>query len=62
MIVFYFLSLLSRCEPDYGIFVPANKVAKAGSGYRGTAEPTKRHNSKPVINHGKVSSSHGWSW
>jgi hypothetical protein len=43
-----------RCEPDYGIFVPANKVSKAGSGYRGDPEPVKRHNSKPVINYGKV--------
>lgn len=48
-----------RCEPDYGIFVPANKVAKAGSGYRGTVgAPARRHNSKSIVNYGKVDVSH----
>ncbi len=50
----YAFNCLRRCEPDYGIFVPANKVAKAGSGYKGTVEPVRRNNNRTVINHGKV--------
>ena len=46
-----------RCEPDHGIFIPANKVAKAGRGYKSVAV-AKKPAQRPVVHHGKVDISH----
>jgi len=46
-----------RCEPEHGIFVPSNKVAKAGRGYK-SISTQKKQVIKPVVNYGKVDVSH----
>ena len=43
-----------RCEKDYGIFVPANKVMKAGKGYRPNPPEIKRQPKVSTVNFGKV--------
>ena len=46
---------LFRCEPNYGVFVPAGKVSKAGRAYRPVdTEPVRKNSSKNIVNHGKV--------
>ena len=43
-----------RCEKDYGIFVPANKVMKAGKGYRPNPPQIKKEPKVTTVNFGKV--------
>jgi len=48
-----------RCESEHGIFVPANKVSKAGRTYRDLAPSiAAKRTTKPVVNFGKVDVSH----
>ena len=48
-----------HCDPNHGIFVSPNKLAKAGSEYKPVqSERTVRTVYKPVVNHGKVDVSH----
>ena len=55
---FYFLKHF-RCEKDYGIFVPANKVVKAGKGYKNILlqqqqQQQRKPNKINTVNFGKV--------
>jgi len=47
-----------RCDKNHGIFISANKVSKAGKGYRAISSDPKPTPTKPVVNHGKVDVSH----
>ena len=47
-----------RCDRNHGIFVSANKISKAGKGYKAVATEPKRAPVKPVVNHGRVDVSH----
>merc|ERR1719483_1188191 len=48
-----------HCDPGHGIFIAANKISKAGKGYKPVDQrEIKRSTAKPVVNHGRVDVSH----
>jgi len=47
-----------KCDRNHGIFVSANKISKAGKGYKAVSTEPKRAPIKPVVNHGRVDISH----
>jgi len=47
-----------RCSTNHGIFVPANKISKAGRAYRAVQQDTVKRPVKPTVNFGKVDVSH----
>eukprot|EP00090_Calanus_glacialis_P040977 TRINITY_DN7180_c0_g1_i2.p1 TRINITY_DN7180_c0_g1~~TRINITY_DN7180_c0_g1_i2.p1 ORF type:complete len:672 (+),score=124.75 TRINITY_DN7180_c0_g1_i2:72-2087(+) len=47
-----------RCDKNHGIFISANKISKAGKGYKAVSSEPKRVPIKPVVNHGRVDISH----
>lgn len=48
-----------HCDPGHGIFIAANKISKAGKGYKPVDQrEIKRSTPKPVVNHGRVDVSH----
>ena len=54
MYLFLNNNCITRCEKDYGIFVPATKVMKAGKGYKPNPTPHNKQSKVTTVNFGKV--------